>query len=145
MTSPAGAAAHDGGAGHAPAAPPRSPGFARIVWKRLRRDRYAMGGLFVIATLFVASWLAPVIANNKPIVMRWDERLRELMRFDVDRELLALREWPMDLDRVLLRLRLGRLRRRLDGGLCLLGTRGQHNGSENKRDLVHAPPVTLAH
>ena len=53
----------------------KSPGFARIVWKRMRRDRYAMAGLFVITTLFLASWLAPVIANNKPIVMRWQERM----------------------------------------------------------------------
>jgi peptide/nickel transport system permease protein len=41
----------------------------------MRRDRYATGGLFVIGTLFVASWLAPVIANNKPIVMRWQDRM----------------------------------------------------------------------
>jgi peptide/nickel transport system permease protein len=52
----------------------RSPNFARIVWKRMRRDRYAMAGFFVIATLFAAAWLAPVIANNRPIIMRWEER-----------------------------------------------------------------------
>jgi peptide/nickel transport system permease protein len=61
-----------------PAAPADSSshgrGFARIVWKRLRRDRYAMAGLIVIGALFLASWLAPVIANNKPIVMRWQDR-----------------------------------------------------------------------
>jgi peptide/nickel transport system permease protein len=75
MNAPAGAAPHHPGTLAASASPPRSPGFARIVWKRMRRDRYAMGGLFVIATLFAASWLAPVIANNKPIVMRWEDRL----------------------------------------------------------------------
>jgi peptide/nickel transport system permease protein len=53
----------------------RSRGFARIVWKRMRRDRYAMAGLVVIATLFAASWLAPVIANNKPIIMSWEGRM----------------------------------------------------------------------
>jgi peptide/nickel transport system permease protein len=58
----------------ADAGAPRSRGFARIVWKRMRRDRYAMAGLVVIASLFLASWLAPVIANNKPIVMRWQDR-----------------------------------------------------------------------
>ena len=48
-----------------------SPSFWRIVWKRFRRDRYAMIGLLVIAILVVLSYLAPVIANNKPIVMQW--------------------------------------------------------------------------
>jgi peptide/nickel transport system permease protein len=53
----------------------KSPGLALRIWRRMRRDRYAMAGLFVIVGLFLASWLAPVIANNKPIVMRWEERL----------------------------------------------------------------------
>ena len=53
----------------------RSPGFSRIVWRRLRRDRFAMAGLAVIACMFLLSWLAPVIANNRPIVMRWEGRL----------------------------------------------------------------------
>jgi peptide/nickel transport system permease protein len=33
-----------------------------------------MSGLVVIVTLFAASWLAPVIANNKPIIMSWEGR-----------------------------------------------------------------------
>jgi peptide/nickel transport system permease protein len=41
----------------------------------MRRDYYAMAGLSVIVILFAASWLAPVIANNKPIVMRWEDRM----------------------------------------------------------------------
>ncbi|MDH3215271.1 MAG: ABC transporter permease [Candidatus Krumholzibacteria bacterium] len=45
-----------------------------VVWRRLRRDRFAMTGLFVITTLFVVSYLAPVLANNKPIAMRWQGR-----------------------------------------------------------------------
>jgi peptide/nickel transport system permease protein len=53
----------------------KSAGFARIVWRGLRRDRYAMAGLVVIAVLFAVSWLAPVLANNRPIVMRWDDRI----------------------------------------------------------------------
>jgi peptide/nickel transport system permease protein len=52
----------------------KSPGFARIVWKRMRRDRYAMGGLIIIGALFAASLFAPVLANNKPIIMRWEDR-----------------------------------------------------------------------
>lgn len=68
-------ASRDSGTPAGSAGTARSPGFARIVWKRMRRDRYAIAGLLVIATLFAASWFAPVIANNKPIVMRWEDRL----------------------------------------------------------------------
>ena len=53
----------------------RSPGFGRIVWRRLRRDRFAMAGLIVITVMCTASWLAPVIANNRPLIMRWEDRL----------------------------------------------------------------------
>ena len=63
----------DNGAGETTGTP-HSRGFARIVWKRMRQDWYAMAGLFVIATLFAAAWLAPVIANNRPIIMSWDGR-----------------------------------------------------------------------
>jgi peptide/nickel transport system permease protein len=52
----------------------KSPSFARLTWQRLRRDRFAMAGLFVIVALVVVSYLAPVLANNKPIVMRWEGR-----------------------------------------------------------------------
>jgi len=52
----------------------RSPGFVEIVWRRLRRDRYAMASLGIIALLFVVSYFAPVLANNKPLIMRWDDR-----------------------------------------------------------------------
>jgi len=50
-------------------------GFWQIVWRRLRRDRFAMTGFFIIVFLLVLSYLAPVVANNKPIVMRHNDRL----------------------------------------------------------------------
>jgi peptide/nickel transport system permease protein len=53
----------------------RSPGFWSIVWTRFRKDRFAMAGLVIVTTMFVVSYLAPLIANNKPIVMRWNEKL----------------------------------------------------------------------
>jgi peptide/nickel transport system permease protein len=52
----------------------QSPNFAHIIWKRLRRDRFAMIGLYVIIILFIISYFAPVIANNKPIIMLWNDR-----------------------------------------------------------------------
>ena len=75
MTRPVRAVTNDQSSAGATGGSTKSPGFARIVWKRMRRDRYAMTGLFVIAILFLASWLAPVIANNKPIVMRWEDKM----------------------------------------------------------------------
>jgi peptide/nickel transport system permease protein len=52
----------------------KSPNFVRIVWKRLKRDQFAMLGLYIVLTLFVISFLAPVIANNKPIIMLYEDR-----------------------------------------------------------------------
>jgi peptide/nickel transport system permease protein len=57
------------------AAGSKSPGLARIAWRGLRRDRYATAALAVIGLLFAVSWLAPVLANNRPIIMRWDDRV----------------------------------------------------------------------
>ncbi|UCG51615.1 MAG: ABC transporter permease [Candidatus Latescibacterota bacterium] len=52
----------------------KSPGSSRIVWRRLRRDRLAMISLYIIVILFLISCLAPVVANNKPLWMRWNDR-----------------------------------------------------------------------
>jgi peptide/nickel transport system permease protein len=53
----------------------RGAGFWRVVWRRFRRDRFAMAGLCLVGALFVLSYLAPVLVNNKPIVMRWNNEL----------------------------------------------------------------------
>jgi peptide/nickel transport system permease protein len=45
------------------------------VWRRLRRDRFAMAGLVVITVMFVLSWMAPILANDRPIVMRGEDGL----------------------------------------------------------------------
>ncbi len=52
-----------------------SPGFWRIVWTRFRKDRFAMAGLVLVTAMFVVSYLAPLISNNKPIIMRWNDKL----------------------------------------------------------------------
>ncbi len=67
--------------------PPKSAGFFKQIWRRLRRDRYAMAGLWVIGAMFAISYFSPVIANNKPIVMSWDNR----MIFPAFAELFPLR------------------------------------------------------
>lgn len=55
-----------------PAEDEKSPSFAALVWRKLRRDRYAMTGLYITLFLFALSYLAPVLANNKPIGMRME-------------------------------------------------------------------------
>ncbi len=60
------------------AAPPEPEGGVRypvLVWRRLRRNTPAMGALVFIVAMFVVSWLAPVIANNRPLVMRYEGKL----------------------------------------------------------------------
>jgi peptide/nickel transport system permease protein len=52
-----------------------SPGFVGIAWRRLKRDRYAMTGLYIIMALFIIAYLAPVLANSKPIAMRFEGRV----------------------------------------------------------------------
>jgi peptide/nickel transport system permease protein len=49
-------------------------GIARVTWRRLRNDRYAMTALWIIVALFALAYLAPVIANDKPILVRLDDR-----------------------------------------------------------------------
>ena len=60
-------------------APARSdPGGVRyptLVWRRFRRNGPAMTALGFIVAMFAVSWLSPVIANNRPLVMRWQGRL----------------------------------------------------------------------
>jgi peptide/nickel transport system permease protein len=53
----------------------KSVGFAGILWRRLKRDRFAMTGLYIVMLLFVISYLAPVLANDKPLIMRYEGRL----------------------------------------------------------------------
>ncbi len=50
-------------------------GFGAAVWRRLRRDRFAMTGLYIILLLFAVAYLAPVLANDKPLAMRYQGRL----------------------------------------------------------------------
>lgn len=53
----------------------KSPGYSRIVWRRFRRDKFAMTGLYVVGFLFIVSYFTPIIANNKPLIMRWNHKL----------------------------------------------------------------------
>ncbi|MFQ5510272.1 MAG: ABC transporter permease [Candidatus Krumholzibacteriia bacterium] len=53
----------------------KSAGLAGILWQRLRRDRFAMTGLYIVLLLCAVSYLAPTLANDKPLIMRYEGRL----------------------------------------------------------------------
>jgi peptide/nickel transport system permease protein len=50
-------------------------GYRAIVWRGFKRDRLAVASLWIIAAMFALSWLAPLVANNKPLVMSWQGRV----------------------------------------------------------------------
>lgn len=50
----------------------QSAGYATLVWRNFKRDKLAVAALYVIAIMFVVSYLAPVLANNKPLFVRMD-------------------------------------------------------------------------
>jgi peptide/nickel transport system permease protein len=49
-------------------------GYAAAVWRNFRQNKLAVAGLWIVAVMFALSYLAPVIANNKPVYMRWNGR-----------------------------------------------------------------------
>lgn len=56
------------------AALPESGGYPGVLWRRLKRNRLAAASLWVIALMFAVSYLAPVLASNKPLFMRYEDR-----------------------------------------------------------------------
>lgn len=57
-----------------PAAPPRSRGYWREVWRRYRKSRLGMLALGVVAFLALVAALAPCIAGTRPILCRYQGR-----------------------------------------------------------------------
>jgi ABC-type dipeptide/oligopeptide/nickel transport system permease subunit len=57
--------------------------YRAMVWRQFRRNWIAVGGLGLILFLFAVAMAAPVIANNKPILMRRDGRLSSPMLREV--------------------------------------------------------------
>jgi peptide/nickel transport system permease protein len=53
-----------------------SPGYWAIVWQQLKKSRDAMIGLVIIALIVLTALLAPLIANDQPIVARYKGKLQ---------------------------------------------------------------------
>jgi peptide/nickel transport system permease protein len=51
-----------------------SRGYVSMVWRSFKRDRLAVASLWIVGAMFVVSYLAPVIASNKPLYMKWENR-----------------------------------------------------------------------
>ena len=51
-------------------------GYAVLVWRQFRKRPLAVAGLCLIGVLFLVAALAPVIAGNRPILIRTDEGFR---------------------------------------------------------------------
>jgi len=52
--------------------PDRSRGLWSDAWRRFKRSKLSMLGLAIVVLFILLAWLAPVLANNKPIYVRWD-------------------------------------------------------------------------
>jgi peptide/nickel transport system permease protein len=53
----------------------RARGWGALVWRSFKRDRLAVVSLWIIAAMFALSYLAPVIASDKPLFMKWEGRV----------------------------------------------------------------------
>ncbi len=49
----------------------RSPNYWLLVWHQFRKERLAMAGLYLVLFLFAVALLANVLANNKPIALKF--------------------------------------------------------------------------
>jgi len=53
----------------------KSASFWSMVWARFKKDRLAMACLFLIFALFFIALFSPLLANNKPLIMRCQGRI----------------------------------------------------------------------
>jgi len=52
----------------------KSASYWKLVWRQFKKDRLAMAGLVVILLLFFIAIFAPLLANNKPLILRYQSR-----------------------------------------------------------------------
>ena len=53
----------------------RKQSYWKLVWKQFRRDRVAVSGLILVLILFVVAIMAPIIANDRPIIASVNDRI----------------------------------------------------------------------
>jgi peptide/nickel transport system permease protein len=52
----------------------RSEGYWAITWRQFRKHELALGGLALVAVLMLVAILAPLLASDRPIIMRYGGR-----------------------------------------------------------------------
>lgn len=56
-------------------AKPHSPGFWGRIWRQFRHYRLGMAGLAIVAIMFLTAFFAPMLANDRPIVCKFEGRM----------------------------------------------------------------------
>jgi peptide/nickel transport system permease protein len=52
----------------------RSEGYWAITWRQFKQRRLAMSGLILVVIVIVVATVAPLLANDRPILMRYEDR-----------------------------------------------------------------------
>ncbi len=57
--------------------PEKTPGqsYWQLVWQQLRRKKLAIGGLGIVVLLSLMAIFAPLLANNRPLILHWQGKL----------------------------------------------------------------------
>jgi peptide/nickel transport system permease protein len=81
----------------------RKQSYWRIVWNQFRRDRMAVVGLILVLILFVIAVMAPILANDRPLIASMDGRVQfpilnkryniDWSKMEVSSEVWAV--WPL--------------------------------------------------
>ena len=60
----------------------KGTGFWKIAFRRVRKNKLAITGFITVGLLILTAVFAPLLANNKPILMKWNGRLYFPFLFD---------------------------------------------------------------
>ena len=55
---------------------PRKQSYWRIVWNQFRKDRVAVTGLILVLILFLVAIMAPILANDRPLIASVDGQVQ---------------------------------------------------------------------
>ncbi|MEN6625704.1 MAG: ABC transporter permease [Candidatus Sumerlaeia bacterium] len=56
-------------------AKPKSPGFWGRIWRQFRRYKLGMAGLAIVGIMFLTAFFAPMLANERPILCKFQGRV----------------------------------------------------------------------
>ena len=73
-------------------------GYWTETWKQFRKNRMAMFGMAIVVAMFVVAILAPVLANNRPLIMKTSRGIgfpafRDFLPENLDKRLYVDTDW----------------------------------------------------